>query len=124
MVYQLAQPGKLNSGDNRLSVWFKSYDGFSFSFLLFSFTVFHLLFLQQFLPTELVLDGDDEILVLAFDEALSVGDGVLGIEFSGALNEYLRGLYRWYFLFKFAVSISLNRNHFFFWGNFKVLSSW
>ncbi|XP_015902907.2 aminopeptidase M1 isoform X2 [Ziziphus jujuba] len=53
---------------------------------------------NQFLPTELVLDGDDEILVLAFDEALSVGDGVLGIEFSGALNEYLRGLYRCTFM--------------------------
>lgn len=67
-----------------------------FLFCLYSF--FHLLFLQQFRPCEVVLNEDDEILVLVFDEALSVGDGILGIEFSGVLNEYLKGLYRWYFL--------------------------
>lgn len=50
-------------------------------------------------PSDVVLDGDDEILVLVFDEELSVGDGALGIEFSGVLNEYLKGLYKWYFFF-------------------------
>ena len=42
------------------------------------------------------MDGEDEILVLVFDEVLSVGDGVLEIDFSGALNQHLKGLYKWY----------------------------
>ncbi|KAL0441377.1 UNVERIFIED_CONTAM: Aminopeptidase M1 [Sesamum radiatum] len=41
--------------------------------------------------------GCDEILVLVFEEALDVGYGALEIEFSGVLNEQLKGLYRWYF---------------------------
>ncbi|GAV84937.1 Peptidase_M1 domain-containing protein/DUF3358 domain-containing protein [Cephalotus follicularis] len=49
---------------------------------------------QKYSPCEVVLDGDDEILVLVFEEALSVGQGVLGVEFSGALNEHLKGLYK------------------------------
>jgi len=48
------------------------------------------------------LDGDDEILVLVFDEVLGVGEGVLGIEFSAALNEHLKGFYRWWALFSFS----------------------
>lgn len=57
--------------------------------------LFLLICWQQYRPSDIVLDGNDEILVLAFDEALSVGDGVLGIKFSGVLNEYLQGLYKW-----------------------------
>jgi puromycin-sensitive aminopeptidase len=45
------------------------------------------------------VDDEDEILVLLFDEALCVGEGILVIEFSGILNEQLRGFYRWCFLF-------------------------
>ncbi|KAJ4836841.1 hypothetical protein Tsubulata_018469 [Turnera subulata] len=43
---------------------------------------------------EVVLDGDDEILILAFQETLGVGEGVLRLGFSGMLNEHLRGFYR------------------------------
>ncbi|XP_059641854.1 aminopeptidase M1-like [Cornus florida] len=45
-------------------------------------------------PSDVVEDGDDEMLVLVFDQVLSVGDGVLGISFSGVLNEHLKGFYR------------------------------
>nr|POE74871.1 aminopeptidase m1 [Quercus suber] len=49
---------------------------------------------QTYQPCDVVLDGDDEILVLVYDEMLSPGDGVLGIDFAGALNQQLKGLYR------------------------------
>ncbi|GMY34647.1 aminopeptidase M1-like isoform X1, partial [Fagus crenata] len=49
---------------------------------------------QTYRPCEVVLDGEDEILVLVFDEVLSVGDGVLEIDFSGTLNQHLNGLYK------------------------------
>ncbi|XVF25182.1 hypothetical protein REPUB_Repub13aG0191300 [Reevesia pubescens] len=49
---------------------------------------------HRFTPCDVVLDGDDEILVLVFDELLGTGEGVLRIEFSGALNEHLKGLYK------------------------------
>ncbi|XWS16195.1 hypothetical protein CRYUN_Cryun34aG0064300 [Craigia yunnanensis] len=49
---------------------------------------------HRFTPCDVVLDGDDEILVLAFDEVLGTGEGVLRIEFSGVLNEHLKGLYK------------------------------
>ncbi|XP_057455124.1 aminopeptidase M1-like isoform X2 [Lotus japonicus] len=48
----------------------------------------------QHTPCDVLLEGEDEILVLEFDESLSVGEGVLEIEFSGILNEHLCGLYR------------------------------
>lgn len=54
---------------------------------------------QQFSPCDIVLDEDDEILMLVFEEALNAGDGILRIDFSGILNEHLRGFYRWYVLF-------------------------
>ncbi|GAB4842590.1 hypothetical protein Ancab_012566 [Ancistrocladus abbreviatus] len=49
---------------------------------------------KQFRPSDVVVDGDDEILVLVFDEVLGVGDGVLEINFSGVLNDYMMGFYR------------------------------
>ncbi|PIN22295.1 Puromycin-sensitive aminopeptidase [Handroanthus impetiginosus] len=49
---------------------------------------------QKYVPCDFVVDGDDEILVLVFEEVLDVGIGVLEIEFSGVLNGQLRGLYR------------------------------
>ncbi|EOY27183.1 Aminopeptidase M1, putative [Theobroma cacao] len=53
---------------------------------------------HRFTPCDVVLDSDDEILVLFFDEVLGTGEGVLRIEFSGALNEHLKGLYKWCFI--------------------------
>ncbi|CAN1218236.1 Aminopeptidase M1 [Linum perenne] len=38
--------------------------------------------------------NQDVILVSAFDELISVGDGVFKINFSRSLDEHLRGLYR------------------------------
>nr|GEU60158.1 putative receptor protein kinase ZmPK1 [Tanacetum cinerariifolium] len=38
-------------------------------------------------PSKVVVGKDDETLVLVFNEALGVGDGVLEIKFSGVLNE-------------------------------------
>lgn len=52
--------------------------------------------LQQYRPCDVVLDGDDEFLVLVFDNALGIGEGILEIEFSAVLNAQLRGLYKWY----------------------------
>ncbi|XVF86850.1 hypothetical protein PTKIN_Ptkin18bG0075200 [Pterospermum kingtungense] len=49
---------------------------------------------HRFTPADVVLDGDDEILVLVFDEVLGMGEGLLRIEFSGALNGNLKGLYK------------------------------
>lgn len=49
---------------------------------------------QKYVPSDVVVDSDDEILVLVFEEVLEVGYGVLEIEFSGVLNEHLKGLYR------------------------------
>ncbi|TXG68447.1 hypothetical protein EZV62_003382 [Acer yangbiense] len=49
---------------------------------------------QQYCPSDVVVDDDDEVVVLVFDETLCVGEGLLGIEFSGKLNEHLKGLYR------------------------------
>ncbi|KAK0595822.1 hypothetical protein LWI29_010334 [Acer saccharum] len=49
---------------------------------------------QQYFPSDVVVDDDDEVVVLVFDETLCVGEGLLRIEFSGKLNEHLKGLYR------------------------------
>ncbi|KAK0597687.1 hypothetical protein LWI29_027625 [Acer saccharum] len=48
---------------------------------------------QQYFPSDVVVDDDDEVVVLVFDETLCVGEGLLGIEFSGKLNEHLKGTY-------------------------------
>ncbi|GJT49617.1 DETOXIFICATION 40-like protein [Tanacetum coccineum] len=48
---------------------------------------------QKVVPSEVVVDKDDETLVLVFDEALGVGD-VLEIKFSGVLNEHMKGFYK------------------------------
>ncbi|XP_038707598.1 aminopeptidase M1-like isoform X2 [Tripterygium wilfordii] len=49
---------------------------------------------SKYHPCDVSLDDDSEILFLVFHEKLGVGDGLLGIEFSGALNDHLRGFYR------------------------------
>ncbi|GAB2269194.1 hypothetical protein Dimus_004123 [Dionaea muscipula] len=49
---------------------------------------------KRYRPCDVVVDGEDEILVLVFDEELGVGGGVLQIKFSGVLNDYMKGFYR------------------------------
>ncbi|XP_071711072.1 aminopeptidase M1-like [Rutidosis leptorrhynchoides] len=49
---------------------------------------------HKVVPSEVVVDKDDEALVVVFDEALNVGQGVLEIKFSGVLNEHMKGLYK------------------------------
>uniref|UniRef100_A0A6J0PNU7 Aminopeptidase M1-D-like n=1 Tax=Elaeis guineensis var. tenera TaxID=51953 RepID=A0A6J0PNU7_ELAGV len=51
---------------------------------------------RELRPKEVVLEEEDEILVLIFDENLPLGRGVLGIRFSGVLNDHMRGFYRRY----------------------------
>ncbi|KAG6397974.1 hypothetical protein SASPL_139424 [Salvia splendens] len=48
----------------------------------------------KYVPCDIVVDSDDEILVLVLEEVLEVGYGLLETEFSGVLNEHLKGLYR------------------------------
>nr|XP_017235106.1 PREDICTED: aminopeptidase M1-like isoform X2 [Daucus carota subsp. sativus] len=45
-------------------------------------------------PCDVVVDGEDEILVLLFEVALSLGEGILSINFSGILDEHMKGFYR------------------------------
>ncbi|KAL3824477.1 hypothetical protein ACJIZ3_020506 [Penstemon smallii] len=54
----------------------------------------------KYVPSDVLIDSDDEILVLVFEEGLDVGNGVLEIEYSGVLNEHLKGLYRCTYLDK------------------------
>ncbi|XP_058093294.1 aminopeptidase M1-like isoform X3 [Magnolia sinica] len=49
---------------------------------------------EVYRPSEVVLVEEDEILVLAFDGFLPVGKGILGIRFSGTLNDEMKGFYR------------------------------
>ncbi|MFS7974548.1 putative membrane alanyl aminopeptidase [Helianthus anomalus] len=49
---------------------------------------------HKVVPSEVVVDKDVEMLVLVFNELLSVGDGVLEIHFSGLLNEHMKGFYK------------------------------
>ncbi|GJT07667.1 hypothetical protein Tco_0842129 [Tanacetum coccineum] len=49
---------------------------------------------EKVVPSKVVVDKDDETLVLVFDEALGVGDGVLEIKFSGVINEHMQGFYK------------------------------
>nr|GEZ86486.1 aminopeptidase M1-like isoform X1 [Tanacetum cinerariifolium] len=50
--------------------------------------------IQKVVPSEVVVDKDDEMLVLVFDEALHVRDGVLEIKFNGVLSEHMKGFYQ------------------------------
>ncbi|XP_076884989.1 aminopeptidase M1-like [Bidens hawaiensis] len=49
---------------------------------------------NKVVPSEVVVDNDVEILVLVFNEPLSVGDGVLELKFTGVLNEHMKGFYK------------------------------
>ncbi|XP_038896093.1 aminopeptidase M1-like isoform X2 [Benincasa hispida] len=49
---------------------------------------------QKYKPSDVILDEEDEILVLVFDDMLRVGEGILEIEFSAPLNSHLKGFYK------------------------------
>ncbi|GJN16378.1 hypothetical protein PR202_gb03361 [Eleusine coracana subsp. coracana] len=45
-------------------------------------------------PSEVVQFEEDEILVMGFDRELPIGEGVLKMNFTGTLNDQMRGFYR------------------------------
>nr|KAJ0208994.1 hypothetical protein LSAT_V11C400194410 [Lactuca sativa] len=49
---------------------------------------------HQVVPSEVVVDNDAEMLVLVFEAPLGVGEGVLEINFTGILNEHMKGFYK------------------------------
>ncbi|XP_071679332.1 aminopeptidase M1-B isoform X3 [Lolium perenne] len=49
---------------------------------------------QDLAPTEVVQFEEDEILVIGFQKELPVGEGVLTMNFTGTLNDQMRGFYR------------------------------
>jgi puromycin-sensitive aminopeptidase len=49
---------------------------------------------QDLAPSEVVQFEEDEILVMGFDRELLVGEGVLKMDFTGTLNDQMRGFYR------------------------------
>ncbi|XP_042507016.1 aminopeptidase M1-like isoform X3 [Macadamia integrifolia] len=49
---------------------------------------------REFRPSDVTVDNEDEILVLAFADVLPLGEGILGVNFSGILNDHLTGFYR------------------------------
>lgn len=55
------------------------------------------------MPCDIVVDGEDEILVLVFEEAFPLGEGILSISFSGILDEHMKGFYRGYLVVCFLL---------------------
>jgi hypothetical protein len=51
---------------------------------------------QDLAPAEVVQFEEDEILVIGFEKELPVGEGVLTMNFTGTLNDQMRGFYRRY----------------------------
>ncbi|KAK1259012.1 hypothetical protein QJS04_geneDACA017960 [Acorus gramineus] len=49
---------------------------------------------QKFGPTEVAAVVEDEILVLVFEGKIPRGEGVLGMGFSGTLNDQMKGFYK------------------------------
>ncbi|XP_043706701.1 aminopeptidase M1-like isoform X3 [Telopea speciosissima] len=49
---------------------------------------------REYRPSDVTVDNEDEILVLAFADVLPLGEGILGVNFSGILNDHLIGFYR------------------------------
>ncbi|XBI80918.1 hypothetical protein VPH35_089937 [Triticum aestivum] len=49
---------------------------------------------QALAPTEVVFFKDDGVLVLGFAKKLPLGEGVLKMDFTGILNDQMRGFYR------------------------------
>uniref|UniRef100_A0A453H1V6 Uncharacterized protein n=1 Tax=Aegilops tauschii subsp. strangulata TaxID=200361 RepID=A0A453H1V6_AEGTS len=50
-----------------------------------------------------------EILVLGFDRELPLGEGVLAMDFTGTLNDQMRGFYRRYIVLYHSDSIDLTQ---------------
>jgi puromycin-sensitive aminopeptidase len=50
--------------------------------------------LQDVAPTEVAQFEEDEILVVGFGHELPIGEGVLTMDFTGTLNDEMRGFYR------------------------------
>jgi puromycin-sensitive aminopeptidase len=53
-------------------------------------------FSQALAPTEVVFFKEDGVLVLGFSKPLPFGEGVLKMDFTGTLNDQMRGFYRRY----------------------------
>ncbi|KAJ4959351.1 hypothetical protein NE237_026462 [Protea cynaroides] len=49
---------------------------------------------REYRPENVIIEKEDEILVLVFADVLPLGEGSLGVKFSGVLNDYLLGFYR------------------------------
>jgi hypothetical protein len=52
--------------------------------------------LQDLAPTDVAQFDEDEIMVISFDRELPFGEGVLTMDFTGTLNDQMRGFYRRY----------------------------
>jgi puromycin-sensitive aminopeptidase len=63
---------------------------------------------QDLAPTEVVQFEEDEILVIGFQKELPVGEGVLTMNFTGTLNDQMRGFYRRYPPLSFRHGTSLS----------------
>ncbi|OAY65402.1 Aminopeptidase M1-B [Ananas comosus] len=50
---------------------------------------------EELQPSEVIAAEEDEILVVGFDTTLPIGDGELRIEFTGTLNDQMRGKYEY-----------------------------
>ncbi|WVZ93105.1 hypothetical protein U9M48_039114 [Paspalum notatum var. saurae] len=55
--------------------------------------------LDDLVPTDVVQFEEDEILVVGFDRDLPLGEGVLAMDFTGTLNDQMRGFYRSKYLY-------------------------
>uniref|UniRef100_A0ACD5ZVG0 Uncharacterized protein n=2 Tax=Avena sativa TaxID=4498 RepID=A0ACD5ZVG0_AVESA len=49
---------------------------------------------QDWVPTEVAQFEEDEILVIGFGQELPIGEGVIAMNFTGTLNDQMRGFYR------------------------------
>ncbi|ONM04758.1 Aminopeptidase M1 [Zea mays] len=49
---------------------------------------------QDLAPTDVAQFDEDEIMVISFDRELPFGEGVLTMDFTGTLNDQMRGFYR------------------------------
>lgn len=64
--------------------------------LLILLTIFFFVLLQDLAPTDVAQFDEDEIMVISFDRELPFGEGVLTMDFTGTLNDQMRGFYRRY----------------------------
>lgn len=57
-------------------------------------------------PSEVVQFEEDEIVVIGFGQDLPIGEGVLKMDFTGTLNDQMRGFYRRYRCHLFQLQIT------------------